>query len=392
MNTLQEYVYHYTKPDKTQTILEAMTLRMSPLGMVNDPKESSNRVFTFYMRNLANAVSFDPRLFDEMSANLIDQTFALCTSYDIEGDGAGTNQALGALRPNLWAHYGQDHKGVCLVLNRAALHQKILEIAHGHTLFFGPVTYCGHETWGEKTSAAYALYVEDLLSSRDGYINHHIKTFYHELFFLKQQAWRDEFEYRWILRGIIDGSIDIDLTDSLHAVVLGSAVLPDTVKNVVSICKGHNIPVRKMSWRTCGGKHYEFLDESEASKEGSNHVLLDGISFSQNVPSEAVIVLAATLRGEPKPLLIRSNDGTVRFWDGDGNDIEVSKIRANALNVNLVDCGVPQHYAALFSAGRLASVVADPLRVKSVNGTIRPANDEEQPYYGTGFTFPEPPL
>lgn len=386
MSAPQEYVYHYTKSDTaTQHILENMTLRMSPLRTVNDPKESSNRIFTFYTRNLANAVSFDSRLFDQLNADLTNNTFALCCAQDIEVDEAGERQFLGALRPNMWAHYGQNHKGVCLVLDKAALHQKMLEIALPHTLYEGPVDYFEHKTWAEKAQSAYALYLEDLLNDRSGYFNHHVNTYHRDLFFMKHKEWRDECEYRWILRGAVDGPFDIQLDKCLRAVVLGSSVMPETEKEILAICKKYNIPVHQISWRKVAGDHRQISGESEVSEES---ILLGGISYSMHVPTEAVIVLAVTSGGEPRPLLIGSADGAVRLWHGDGSDTDVARERAKGLGINFNDCGMPQHYVDTFSAGRLARFSRDPPRFEIIDGEIKLADDEEQPYYKRGFTFP----
>lgn len=359
-------------------ILKNMNLWMGCINNVNDPKESSNRDFTFYAKNNKTSIFFKDELFDEVEKDITSNTFALCCVHS--GEVGEQGQHENALRANLWAYYGENHNGVCFVLNKDKLNKKIHEAAKGNLLRSGKIKYLEPEIWSSEISSAYNMYLEDYLHDRNGYFENHIETNFEELFFIKQIAWRDEFEYRWVTRSkVAKHHIDISLVDCLELVIIGSSMSPDNEKIISDLCSQVQCIYHKVNWRTSGGFHKPTnLDP---------HVDLNGIHFSLHVPCESVLVKAVDQAGAVHPLHISSSDGKVRFWRGADCDETVFRKRAKELSLEWNDCDSAQYHHPLFSASRLAKSFKNPLKMTSKDGKHFLHEDEEKIYYPDGFSF-----
>lgn len=359
-------------------ILENMTLRMNCIEKVNDPKESSNRDFTFYIRDKKTSVFFSENTFEELEKDLTQRTFAICcVDSGIKKD---NNQHENAMLPNLWAYYGENHQGACLVLNKEKINEKIIKATNGKVLYSGKIQYLHPDIWESDVSAAYSIYLEDLLSDKDGYFDDHIKNNVKELFFTKQIAWRDELEFRWVARSRSDKDyIDIDLTDCIELIVIGSSSTKDFEGDIAKLCHRSALEYHKAHWRTTLGKHKPLNSDP--------HFDFDGAYFSLIIPSACVVVKAIDKTGACQPFLISGSDGATIHWGGDETDESTLKNRAKLLSLEWTDCDEVQSYRPVFSASRLAKSPKTPLNIIEKDGKAIPHDNEEQPYYRDGFTY-----
>lgn len=359
-------------------ILKNMNLWMSCINNVNDPKESSNRNFTFYARNNKTSIFFKDELFDEVEKDITSNTFALCCVRS--GNVSEQGQHENALRANLWAYYGENHNGVCFVIDKDKLNKKIDESAKGNLLRSGSINYLEPEIWASEISSAYSIYLEDYLHDRNGYLDNHIKTNLEELFFTKQIAWRDELEYRWVMRSRASKyHIDISIIDCLELVIIGSSMSVENEKIISDLCSQVQCIYHKANWRTSGGIH--------KPTNLKPHLDLNGIQFSLNVPCESVLVKAVDQTGANHSIHITSSDGNVRSWGSGDGDETVLRNRAKELSFEWNDCDLPQHYRPIFSASRLAKSLKKPLNMIIKDGKAVPHESEEKVYYPEGFSF-----
>jgi hypothetical protein len=173
-------LYHYTTIDTfAEKILPSLQLLMNKTEFINDPVESR----------------FLIKLDDETYKKTLGLTSRLklikegkkynitCFSTDKEYN----NTIIpGWGLPKMWAHYGNNHRGVCLIINKA----KFLKQNEKKLKFEGLVRY----------KLKFKVPILDARRLRDGEKNNYFKeiidTYFNEFFFQKHYDWRSEAEFR----------------------------------------------------------------------------------------------------------------------------------------------------------------------------------------------------
>ena len=193
-------LFHYTKFSSFLKIMEDMTLLPSSFGNLNDMNEGnvSNMNMNENFMVMYNAEKF------------IKEKCQLCFSqnYDICGFGhEGTNH------PAMWAHYAENSKGVCIVIDKEAFIKKNKAILDSHFYKFEDVEYSLFNT-PKDTEINYEA------NTPEEFIMNNWKA----LFFLKHNDWINEDEHRLFLMDY-DGKLSID--GCIKYVVLGRKVFLD---------------------------------------------------------------------------------------------------------------------------------------------------------------------
>lgn len=137
-----KYVFHYTTLDVTlRHILATGQLRFGPYARTNDPRENKDWEFTWVKEDGTSVTDLAGGY-----AGLRDRANALgkrlCRLLCVTQDEAGPHLGRGYCHPRMWAQYADGHKGVCLVLEKAALRAEIdRTITPLGKLFSGEVLY-----------------------------------------------------------------------------------------------------------------------------------------------------------------------------------------------------------------------------------------------------------
>lgn len=194
-------LFHYTKFSSFLKIMEDMTLLPSSFGNLNDMNEGnvSNMNMNENFMVMYNAEKF-----------IKEKCHLLCFSqnYDICGFGhEGTNH------PAMWAHYAENSKGVCIVIDKEAFINKNKAILDSHFYKFEDVEYSLFNT-PKDTEINYEA------NTPEEFIMNNWKA----LFFLKHNDWINEDEHRLFLMDY-DGKLSID--GCIKYVVLGRKVFLD---------------------------------------------------------------------------------------------------------------------------------------------------------------------
>lgn len=193
MFAVGENLFHYTKGrTASDLILPTKTLLMSPLSLLNDPRESKTLPFKFYAR--ARFSPFNPVLFNVMTESLTTKSQVLCFVAD-EDDRNGETLGRGFARPRMWAQYGGGHTGACLVFDKTELARTMSSLAPESRRFSGPVEYLD-SSYGSNADGLdpYSVaYLEDVFHyGVEPVVEAHINRFHNQLFFTKHVDWRDE--------------------------------------------------------------------------------------------------------------------------------------------------------------------------------------------------------
>jgi hypothetical protein len=152
----------------------------------------------------------------------------------------------GFAHPRLWEQYADNHRGVCLCLDRETLIEKATHtVRHQGKLEHDPVTY---------VDAAIATEARTIIMNniRDQSVSQtfdeHVKTHLHELFFTKLKDWESEMAYRLALPTDDDLPVFVGIREALRAVVLGERVSDVYLPAVAKPCEEQAVPIFKIRW------------------------------------------------------------------------------------------------------------------------------------------------
>jgi Protein of unknown function (DUF2971) len=203
----EEYVYHYTTWERLLDIMHA-GFRLSPLATMNDPRESKE-----WLLHLMIQTDFLPE--DRGRRRIPDETIAaaqatvndyrskvrvgaFCIDHSLENREDGVFRGYG--HPRMWAQYADNHKGVCIVLNKAGLDRAIRErypMSGDSWVRSGRVRYV-ESMWDDP--AFLSIELSSVVQAREN-VRDHLVNNADTLFFTKHTDWRDENEYRWVYYG-----------------------------------------------------------------------------------------------------------------------------------------------------------------------------------------------
>ena len=206
-------LYHYCKLSTAiELILPDFKLLLSPLVYTNDPKE--NQSFNFNHIDIIEGEEKDiVKLNKQYSKIIRDNCKVLCFSEDYFEE-----KQWGCLLSNMWAHYGDNHRGICLELDKEVF------INENKTLFdfkfLKPVKYVNFK---ERNNIRCNI---DHSRLRKVGVNNYLKNEFRNecakyLFFTKNLEWASEKETRLIHFSVKKGNEYCSIKDSLRNIILG---------------------------------------------------------------------------------------------------------------------------------------------------------------------------
>lgn len=219
-NLLDEsYVAHYTKAATAKEILRNNKLKISTAGEVNDPYE--NQITWFEDDASTNSPNYlnDREIIKNQLKNYIK---LLCTTKnDLSGDNLsliemGMKNPYYAI-PSMWAHYGENHQGICLIFDKNLLSQafEFEEISFkSYDMVY--IDYLSHIA----TDTDRAILAE--LKSNAIELKNHCWNSIKTTFSQKNTCWAAEQEYRWLVFKETDEDLFLNYQDSLKGIVLGA--------------------------------------------------------------------------------------------------------------------------------------------------------------------------
>lgn len=254
-------MYHYTSRDTAlEHILSTRKIRLGPLSKTNDPRETKSWTFGIpgegdFPASLEEGKAEIDRVVRIFEA--AEKIRANCKVLCMTMDDPTYNSTLypmndfkrGFGHSRMWAQYGEAHKGVCLIFDRAQLHQAIREnLTAGCNLYYGPVEYSEKISGSEITSTA----LDQREIARYGleqFLNLHRHRYHHTFFFTKSKDWSGEFEYRWVVIGDHDESEFVPIDKAIAGVVVGVDFRRVYFPCLIPLCKELKIPAARIGWQ-----------------------------------------------------------------------------------------------------------------------------------------------
>lgn len=248
----QKYLYHYTSAGTAiNFVLRNRTLRFNPLANVNDPMEADPNRWAF--RNPRNDDA-QRAVHDQLSDRFRNRTKVVCFSRDVQGDwGPGCCPhdycARGHSKPRMWATYGRDHRGVCLIFDRERLGRAFANGLNGDGLLLQGAVRYGDKLPADADGAA----VIDLTAFEDNFeaaIQQKIEEHHRTYFLYKHTDWSTEDEYRFIITGGDTGPVELPFDDALIGVAVGMKSMEDPGRQVAvgAAAQAMEIPCRYLGW------------------------------------------------------------------------------------------------------------------------------------------------
>lgn len=179
----EKYFYHFTKSETALiNIIPNLSLKLSNYLKSNDPKE--NKTFGFWSI-YENCNAFKHKeIKDSLELFLRKNCKHLCFSMDYQNlqDEIWVN---GFDHPTMWAHYGDNSKGICLAIHKKTFLEENPDLIHSRVLYksFFKFPQIDENQWTDK---------------KDDYFKEYLKENSELLFFWKHKHWEVEHEYKFI--------------------------------------------------------------------------------------------------------------------------------------------------------------------------------------------------
>lgn len=244
------YVAHYTNFDRViKNILPSNQIRVSSASKVNDPYE---RDFTW---TDSEACCTDKEaieccnLLSELNPHIYNYIKLFCVaSYDKKSNCSDLSCHIYA-KPRMWASYGDNCKGLCLVFDKEEL-SKEFNKTDSVKVDEGNIEYIDFLSKIENSVTLSIFELREIQKKSKVYNpellykainkNNLLKSKY----FRKHIDWETENEYRWLVFAKETKDLNINFAKSLKAIVFGV----DTDVRYRCLFKDYDIPLFKLKF------------------------------------------------------------------------------------------------------------------------------------------------
>lgn len=244
-----ENFFHYTTREAAFAhILPNCRLRLSRYRDMRDPLEYKKWLLTgsFLDVETEKAGSLLEKFTDELDTKRAE---ARLLSLSIDAPTGSTNEPFyrGWSRGRMWEQYAENHSGACLVFDRSALAEAMVE-AFGEpqagSVYSQEVRY--------EEPPAPGLQVDlDRLAQGDGPapVDEFVARHHRELFFTKTGDWQAEYEYRFVALPKEGLASSVDFGNALRAVILGERFPEWQISAAQQACAPHGAFLARMWWQ-----------------------------------------------------------------------------------------------------------------------------------------------
>jgi hypothetical protein len=248
-----ELVHYTNKETALEHILYEKQIRFGLLGKTNDPKETKGWYHTlvYFVNNNGETpnrfISFPHSEYEMVNEVMMKEWKVFCLTKHGKNRGENNFQDLFSkayCHPRLWADYGCEHTGVCLIFNGKKLNENIHNnLSNEYRVFNGSVEYNNQKAiWQPHMDIPkdHDLGLEE--------IRNYFFTNYKESFLKKTTDWKSEHEYRWLVHDKKTDPIYIPIAGAISGVIVG----PDFPKvyetTLIMLCKELNILAGSIYW------------------------------------------------------------------------------------------------------------------------------------------------
>jgi hypothetical protein len=237
-------LYHYTRTDTAiKKILPWMKLKMNSLGKMNDPKENLDHIVNYDdfvgFTNKSREFNLDESFIAEKI-----RTEAKIIAFSIDKEILSEEYRVaseGFQFQRMWATYGQNHEGICIVIDSNGFKRENKKVIEKYGIIDGKVSYDNFQYQGIPVPL-YGMSPENSLIHKHKSISQFWtdlqknSKFVKDRFYTKNMDWEGESEYRFLTFSSDNDDIFLSFKNSLIKVILGinfSKYLLPSVKELV---------------------------------------------------------------------------------------------------------------------------------------------------------------
>lgn len=231
-------VAHYTKSGHLEKFLGKGNILLGPIGKMNDPRESD--LGWVHTEGIGDTFDIDGwRNAENLKANLKYQLRLFCGTLPKSEIPAGACPIETSIygRPRMWAQYGENSKGFCVLFYQSLLDNAIKSSLGAEDIFISD--HVDYVSWLHIVSGGAPIeYGGKLRPDKDTIpkiINHN--DMLRSIYFKKAMDWSDECEYRWLVYSNKSGDMLIDVKKAIHSVVLGCNFPAEKYDEVRGYCR-----------------------------------------------------------------------------------------------------------------------------------------------------------
>lgn len=248
-------IFHYTRASVAlEKILFDGKFRLSLLKDTNDPRE-----YKFRFLNMSGS-SLPPEavglyneahpVFDRI-IRMESRVMCFCSNTipTIILDNGETikdnvGNTIGWSKSRMWAQYGENHRGICLVFSKKAIESVLADKADiKKNVIAGNIQY--------TTEAGIPIMLDGNQLVKDGvegYCYNHIKRHSGTLFFTKNIDYRDESEYRVVVFDPNHNYEFININKSIKGVIAGDRTPEVYFPLILQLSERYGIECRRAYW------------------------------------------------------------------------------------------------------------------------------------------------
>ena len=250
-----QYLYHYTKTSTAiNFILAHKRLRFSSMMETNDPKETKSWFLTPGTNENRDCKIYTPEYLDKLLVPFLQRsTRLLCFSTDREltGNHLEDMPKRGFCKPRMWAQYGENHKGICLIFDSKILlnnfHEQFSDCMYRHNF----VTYRDRLIAEIQLDPAFLINIDSLEKhGAKEYAYVHLNKYIERLYFEKASDWENENEYRIAVFERED-ELFLNYRNALKGIIFGQDCNLSDRSEIIEMTKSWGVIWEKLNWRNC---------------------------------------------------------------------------------------------------------------------------------------------
>lgn len=208
-----EFIYHYTRfSTAVNKIIPKRQLLLNYLANSNDPREYKKFIFaaSYWPTNTV----YNPKIQDDINNSILKDDCKFLSFSTLYNDYFGFEYS------NMWAHYGERHKGICLRINKEKFaDENELTIKKG---LFKTISY--YQLDLSKVFPHPEVQYPESQSQEDlkKYLRNEFRNEYMDyLYFMKREEWFSEHEFRLVIFSENPNNEYCSIKDSLSGIILG---------------------------------------------------------------------------------------------------------------------------------------------------------------------------
>lgn len=226
-------LFHYTKIDAAYQILLNKTFRFGHFENHNDPFENLSK--RYQLAGISDLASQD---YITSLAKFVN------TKISVGCFGTESNNSPGYYKPTMWAHYAENHKGVCLVFREDEFLNEIKKLNQNPI-----IKKIKYQQRMQSLILPPQVIKDNIVEPYENFL----RKFDDTLLFSKHQDWNVENETRVV---VFEESFEIPIDNCLHLVAYGPDISNKDEENLDKLAKYLFQSVTFGKLHYCASQHY----------------------------------------------------------------------------------------------------------------------------------------